>query len=128
MINALGSRWKGVSAVAWAIAYALVFQLVLTSTLIASQTAATGADPAQICFGALPDASEHGGADDTAQKAVHCPLCLPRADAAILPIPPAIADIQRRQMVVELRGPEGISASPLNVQRKCLPRGPPASV
>lgn len=81
------------------LAYALVFQVVLASGLMAAQTA-TASDAGILCLASASSGDiQQGtdGAEDGPQAAIlHCPLCLSRVEAVVLPPPAPILHIERR--------------------------------
>ncbi|MGQ3673895.1 DUF2946 family protein [Xanthobacter sp. TB0139] len=78
-------RWVA----AWTAAYALVFQVLLTTTLIASMPRGVGA--VETCFASTLElgGGANGNADDTTSRG-HCPACLARVDLLALPPPLAL--------------------------------------
>ncbi|HQS09348.1 MAG TPA: hypothetical protein PLK13_11060, partial [Xanthobacteraceae bacterium] len=65
MIKRLGRQWRGARIVAWAIVYALVFQVVLTSAFqtsafLASRASSTAPGLFQICQNDPSTAEPHG--------------------------------------------------------------------
>ncbi len=79
----------------WAVAYALVFQLLLPVALIAAQPRGEGAPV--ICFAGTE--LQLGGLDKTggseAPLGVHCQACLARVDLAAMPPPVAMPHPER---------------------------------
>ncbi|MGE4373933.1 MAG: DUF2946 family protein [Xanthobacter sp.] len=74
----------------WAAAYVLVFQVLLTTSLIASMPRGVGA--VETCFASALELG--GGANgntktDDTTGLVHCPACLARVD--LLDLPPPLA-------------------------------------
>lgn len=125
MIGRRRQAWGIGWIAAFAAAYALVFQIVLTSALMASVSLA-GAD-AMTAF-CHSDASSDAQADDggTPKSIAHCPLCLSRTDVAALPPPVMTAMIDR--VAIELHF-QAILRSSLQGQSVALPfqpRAPPA--
>ena len=108
------------------LAYALVFQVVFASGIMAAQAAGAIA-ASDLCLGATGEADVRHGADGPSAGIVHCPLCLSRVDAALLPAPPPSPLIERLGHVVrfELAGAGRLL---LPAERPAFrPRGPPAS-
>lgn len=107
------------------LAYALVFQVVLASGLMAARAAGTF-DPSSLCLNAPGDTD--GGADRHGPDAsiVHCPLCLSRTDAVLLPPPPPSPVVERLAVILFFE-----VGAPRPVQRPAdrppyRPRDPPA--
>ncbi|WP_395664504.1 hypothetical protein [Methylocella sp.] len=117
------ARWtKNFATVAaFAAAYALVLQIVLTGALAASLPQDAGGGLRLCAADAPADSGEH------APSRPHCLSCLCRLDAAALPPPPAAPVIDR--FAIELHFEialwtalhAGASASPVRA------RGPPAA-
>lgn len=110
---------------ALAAAYALVFQLVFASALVAS-LAQAGTD---LCFGASvqtddADAARDPGGTGTALQ-VHCPACLARVDILDLP-PPVVPPAVVRAAVPAAFAPAAPAAPALALVRlPQQPRAPP---
>lgn len=111
-------------ALALLLAYALVFQVVLASGIMAAR-AAGAIEVVELCLGA-------GGADDAPHGSegpqdgiVHCPLCLSRVDAALLPPPPPSPLIERLAVQVRFER-DGARLFHLPSERPAYrPRDPP---
>ena len=126
MIGRLGLVWKRAPALAWVLAYALVLQIVLTSSLLASQTLDPARDLHQLCLNApSQSAPQDQGTTDRIAAFVHCPACLSRVDVAILPTPPAIRVLERRAVAVRFHLFEPSSAALSGDRVAHRPRGPP---
>ncbi|MFG1412173.1 DUF2946 family protein [Xanthobacter sp. VTT E-85241] len=130
MIKRLGRQWRGARIVAWAIVYALVFQVVLTSAfqtsaLFASRASSTAPGLFQICQNDPSTAEPHGPADDRTTAFVHCPLCLSRVDLAILPTPPATPVIARLAVLFRFQPGAVSDLTSSGVRLAHRPRGPP---
>lgn len=74
---------------AFVAAYALVFNVILSSILIASVSPGAAADAHELCIrdasaGGVPADTDKGGG----KLAIHCPLCVGHHVAADLPPPP----------------------------------------
>lgn len=111
---------------AFAAAYALVFQVVLSSALMASVPPGGGDPLAQLC---LSSASSHAQTDEggkTSKSQAHCPLCLSRTDVAALPPPVATPVIDRIAIELHFRAVLRSSLQALNFGRPFQPRAPPA--
>lgn len=111
--------------IAWAVAYALVVQLILASALAASLPLAAAGDFAAICG---PGTADHAGDDDYSGRVkavVHCPLCLLRADSAILPPPVLLPRLARLAEAVVFPAPAGSAARGVTARVSHHPRGPP---
>lgn len=88
---------------AWAVTFALVLQIIMTSALVASTLRVSADDTfAVLCLGDTAHAADADGADK-AKAAVHCLACFARADALILPPPPATPVIDRIAIEIEYR-------------------------
>ncbi|MFG1363433.1 DUF2946 domain-containing protein [Xanthobacter versatilis] len=110
---------------AFAAAYALVFQIVLTSALMASVSLDGAGAMTAFCHS---DASSDPQSDDggTPKSIVHCPLCLFRTDVAALP-PPVMTPVIDR-IAIELHY-QAVLRSSLQGEPVALPfqpRAPPA--
>lgn len=126
MVGRRDRKWTIGWIAAFAAAYALVFQIVLTSALLAS-VSTVGADAATpLC---LTGASADAHADDggkTSSSIVHCPLCLSRTDVAVLTPPVMVALTDRVAIELHFRA---ILRSSLQGQSFGLPfqpRAPPS--
>lgn len=76
------------------LAYALVFQVVLASGIMAAR-AASAFGTMELCLGSTGADATSEGADEPQAGIVHCPLCLSRVDAVFLPPPPPSPLIER---------------------------------
>ncbi|MEP9349131.1 DUF2946 family protein [Xanthobacter sp. KR7-225] len=107
---------------AWAAAYALVFQLVLASALVAAMPRDASGTP--ICA-----AARLAGDADQGEKgkgaAVHCPVCLMRVDAAALPPPFPVAAAKRVALAVTYVPPAPLPAPRAPGWLPSQPRAPP---
>lgn len=110
---------------ALAAAYAFVLQLMLASSLLAGLSPAT-ADPLhELCFGASSAPSDPAGSGK-AKPVLHCPICVSRADAVLLPAePPALA--QRIAVNVPTAPATPDAAIAIEVATSHRARAPPAS-
>ncbi len=120
-------RRKGFSTmglvVAWTAAYALVFQIMLMSALGASLVGGTAlATP--LCVGSQVTAGDTGG--EPQKAAAHCPLCLSRVDAAVLPPPVPTPEIDRVAIEVHYRVIVRDGLRTAQQRRPHQPRAPPA--
>lgn len=89
-MNAAARRIAGTTRlVAWAMAYALVLQMLLAGVALAGMV--RGASDPGLCLGAVT--SDTG--DGAALPLVHCPACLAAVDLAGLPPPAATPLIDR---------------------------------
>lgn len=113
-------------AAAWSAAYALVLQVVLTSTLLASLPR-DGSLPV-ICFNSGIAADGQGGAPGSTDFGIHCPACLARVDLASPPLPLAVPADTR--VAVELRHRTVLRTAfrTLDFPLPFRSRAPPASV
>ncbi|MFG1477427.1 DUF2946 family protein [Xanthobacter sp. V4C-4] len=111
--------------VAWTAAYALVLQIVLVSALSAGMARGPSNLPSPLCLNSATTSADDAGppADDASP---HCPLCLSRADPAVLPPPVPTPEIDR--IAIELRH-RAIVRDGLRIatqRRPSQPRAPPA--
>ncbi|QTL02530.1 hypothetical protein J5J86_17275 [Aquabacter sp. L1I39] len=117
------------------LAYALVFQVVLASGLMAAQ-AANAFDAGSLCLSTVGAGDLQEGAEGASdgvphgpQAAVlHCPLCLSRVDAVVLPPPAPNLHIER--LATPLRFEPG-QAHPVHIpgdRPGFRPRDPPVRV
>ncbi|MDQ0503632.1 DUF2946 family protein [Xanthobacter agilis] len=118
------SRLKALQhTVAWAAAYALVLQVMLMTALGASLVGGASSLSMPLCV----NGATSGNDDDGPQKAAaHCPLCLSRVDAVVLPPPVETPHMDR--IAIELRY-RVILRDGLRVaehRRPSQPRAPPA--
>lgn len=125
MINHLRSMRRTARFAGWAMAYALVLQLVLSSVVFAGLVRPAADGQPQICYGAGSPSSP-GEADGAG--VVHCALCLSRVDVAGLVPPPVVFDVTRyatpvRYVARAAEPPRGVGAR-LSHQ----PRAPPGCV
>lgn len=79
--------------VAWTAAYALVLQVMLVSALGAGMARGPTGLSTPLCVSGETHSEQDGGSPQKA--AVHCPLCLARVDAAVLPPPVPTPEIAR---------------------------------
>lgn len=120
-----GRQVRGMAV--WAVAYALVFQLLLTSSLMAAQP--RGSTGHEICFAGteLLLGSEQNDSEAPAQG-IHCPACLARVDLAGPPAPFAFPVLVRIGVPVAFLAPIW-EAPRLAVPRLPVqPRSPPVMV
>lgn len=120
-----GSRSRRLAwATAWVVAYALSFQLILTTAVIASLPR-DGSIVALCVNSAAGDPSSPG--DPNLPVGVHCPACLARIDlAGVAPPVPAVvivARVARPVAYVPLR-PAPVRTAALRLPLQ--PRAPPA--
>lgn len=111
---------------AFAAVYALVFQIVLSSALLAS-IPPTGGDPtSELCLSSVSlDAhTDEGG--KTTKSHIHCPLCFSRTDAAVLPPPVTTPIIDRLAIELHFRVVLRDSLQAPEFGRPFQPRAPPA--
>ncbi|WP_354122187.1 DUF2946 family protein [Bradyrhizobium sp. LA6.12] len=74
-------------------AYALVFNVVLTSVLVASTARVAAAAAHELCIGGGDTDAARSDADKSGKIAIHCPLCVGHHVAAgLLPPQPALVD------------------------------------
>ncbi|MFG1404118.1 DUF2946 family protein [Xanthobacter sediminis] len=123
------SMWR--KGVAWAAAYALVLQVMLMSALgagLAGRALDGATGLAALASTPLCVNGQPGGDDDApAKAAAHCPLCLSRVDAAVLPPPVATPELDRYAIELHYRVlvREGLRAAAPQ-HRPHQPRAPPA--
>lgn len=91
---ASGFARAGCAALPLFLAYALVFQVVLASGIMAAR-AASAFETTDLCLGSTGTDDTREGADGPQAGIVHCPLCLSRVDAVFLPPPPPSPLIER---------------------------------
>ncbi|MFG1432069.1 DUF2946 family protein [Xanthobacter sp. V2C-8] len=116
--------------VAWAAAYALVLQVMLMSALGAglagraldSASGAAALLAAPLCVNSMPA----GDDDAPAKAATHCPLCLSRVDAVLLPPPVATPELDRVAIELHYRAEVRDSLRTAARHRPHQPRAPPA--
>jgi hypothetical protein len=109
---------------AWAAAYALVFNVMLTSTLLASITPLKFNALHELCLNGDSASPGIEGNGDDSQPIIRCPLCVSGIAAAVLPSPsPALAiRIELHALLEPVRHDQGIQRlAPSSHQ----PRGPP---
>jgi hypothetical protein len=71
-------------------AYALVFNVILSSILMASVSPSAAADAHELCISDInPDALANDAGKSGGKMLVHCPLCVGHHVAVDLPPPPA---------------------------------------
>lgn len=85
MTGILGRIRRKARVAAWATAYLLVLQLLLSSVIIASLAGDAIAQGVPLCT-AAQSVDQDGSAPQKAT--IRCPLCLARVDLALLPTPP----------------------------------------
>jgi len=112
----------------WLISFSLVFQILLTSAVVAQQAGAVRADPVPICINdpAGARADSNGGTGGNA--GVHCPQCLSRVDVAILPPPPATPMLVRITIASQAHVPPTPTVPQALTRRDHRPRAPPLSI
>lgn len=110
--------------VAWTAAYALVLQIMLLSALSAGLVRGPAGLATPLCVGGEAHAVADDGAPDTAT--VHCPLCLARVDAAVLPPPVPTPVIDRVAIELRYRAIVRDSLRTVEQRRPHQPRAPPA--
>lgn len=100
--------WRGMSLgrmtrwlASWAAAYALVFQVVLTSAALAGLPRDGGLDV--LCLNSATAAAPSDADGKTAPLGIHCPACLARIDLASLPPPIAAPQVAQTVVVVPFR-------------------------
>lgn len=91
------TRWLA----SWAAAYALVFQVVLTSAALAGLPRDGGLDV--LCLNSATAAAPSDADGKTAPLGIHCPACLARIDLASLPPPIAAPQVAQTVVVVPFR-------------------------
>ncbi|MDI4655280.1 DUF2946 family protein [Xanthobacter autotrophicus] len=125
MIGRRGHKWGIGWIAAFAAAYALVFQIVLTSALMAS-VSPVGADAmTPLCLPSAPSGVHSDDGGDPSKSMVHCPLCLSRTDVAVLP-PVMTAVIDRVAIELHFRAVLRSSLQGLHFALPFQPRAPPA--
>lgn len=108
---------------ALAAAYAFVLQLVLASSLLASISPISADALHDLCFSAASTSSDAAGGGNI-KPAVHCPLCVTRAGAVLLPTaPPPL--IQRVAIIVAAAPFTQHAAIALDVASGHRARAPP---
>lgn len=119
-----GARTGGIARLAaWAAAYALVLQVVLTSALVASLPRDANANI--LCLNsAIADGG--GSSDKGAPLGVHCPACLARVDLASLPAPAPLPVVARSFVPVAFAPLLPGSFRTALVRSPLQPRAPPA--
>ncbi len=120
-----GRQVRGVAI--WAIAYALVFQLLLTSTLMAGLP--RGSTGHEICF-AGTELLLGGEQDDSEApvQSIHCPACLARVDLAGPPEPFAFPVLVRIGVPVAFLAPLWDAPRIATPRLPIQPRAPPVMV
>jgi hypothetical protein len=105
-------------------AYALVFNVMLTSTLLASISPLKLNDVHEFCLNGTSPGQAADDSGNPAKPIIHCPLCVSGAAVADLPpAPPALAIRIAFNVFYELPPAEHFVA-PLTVDDN-QPRGPP---
>lgn len=105
----------------WALAYALVLQVLLAGVALAGMVRAP-ADPG-LCLGAI----QSGGGDGAALPLVHCPACLAAVDAAVLPPPFPTPVIDRIAIALVFRIEARDALAGPGIRLPVQPRAPPVS-
>lgn len=109
--------------VAWTAAYALVLQIVMLSALGASLAGGVSSLSTPLCV----SGEGHGGEGGAPEKAVaHCPLCLARVDAAVLPPPVPTPEVDRVAIELHYRVIVRDGLRTVEQRRPHQPRAPPA--
>ena len=109
---------------AWAAAYALVFNVMLTSALLAAVSPLKFNALHELCLNGSSAASDTDGGNGDSKPVIRCPLCVSGATAIDLPPQsPALAIRIALQVLFEpARHDDGI---PLFAATDHQPRGPP---
>lgn len=128
MTKQQGAGSAGRRLIAWTLAYVLVLQLVLVSLFTASAFAASldpgAANPfALLCLNGRPAAPTDEGAPAGGKG--HCPLCLARVDAAVLPPPAPTPMLDRVAIEFRYRVVVRDSLRSTPHRRPQQPRAPP---
>lgn len=110
--------------IGWTAAYALLLQLVLIGALMPVNAHALPGAEIPIC-GEFSTADAAGTVPDDQRVTVHCPLCLARADAVILPSPPSVAQVARRTQAPHYRSVSKPWRFARPARRPSQPRAPP---
>lgn len=119
------SRIKGIGRfAAWAAAYALVFNVMLTSALLATVSPLKFNALHELCLNASSASPGADGSTDDSKPIIRCPLCVSGVAAADLPPQsPALAIRIALQVLFEpARHNDGIA---LFAATDHQPRGPP---
>lgn len=110
--------------IGWTAAYALLLQLVLIGALMPVNAHALPGAEIPIC-GEFSTADAAGTLPDDQRVTVHCPLCLARADAVILPSPPSVAQVARRTQAPDYQSVSKPRRFARRARRPSQPRAPP---
>ena len=122
-----GARGRGVRwLAAWAAAYALVFQVVLTSAAIAALP--RDGNAGILCLNSArldPSGSQTGTGDEAPLPGIHCPACLARVDLASAPPPVPTVFVVRTAVAVPFRPVLPKVYRPAARRLPLQPRAPP---
>lgn len=109
---------------AWAAAYALVLNVMMTGVLQAAVSPLKAAAGHELCLSSASAPVETDGTNDAGTPIVHCPLCLANAAVADLAPPPPALAIRIALRVLLEPAPAAHLAPRLSVNDH-QPRGPP---
>jgi len=119
------SRIKRIGRLAALVAaYALVFNVMLTSTLLASVSPLKLNDIHEFCLNGSASGQSTDDSGNPAKPIIHCPLCVSGAAMADLPPPPPALAIRIAFNVFYEFPPAELFVAPLTVDDH-QPRGPP---
>ncbi|MEH2508750.1 hypothetical protein V1291_000104 [Nitrobacteraceae bacterium AZCC 1564] len=121
----LSSRIKKIGRLAALVAaYALVFNLMLTSTLLASISPLKLNALHELCLNGSSSGQATDDSGNPAKPIIHCPLCVSGAAMADLPPPPPALAIRIAFNIFYEAPPTQPFVAPLTVDDH-QPRGPP---